>query len=93
MNPISHGEKAVIDGEETPETVRYVKTGRCRPHLTDESEAAVPLDDIVMVPALINNVFTANWDPDPMPSTALQATRFMRDISNVSSQKFEARCD
>ena len=88
ITSISSGQKAVIDGEETSETTRFIKTGRCKPYLTDQFGKTIPIEDSTMIPDLVKGIITTNWDHEPMPLTTTQLFRFMHDIAKVSSQRF-----
>lgn len=80
--------KVVIDGEETPGMVRFLKTGRCQLYLTDKSGKTFTLEDSAMAPDLAKDIITTNWDREPMPLTTAQTFRFMHEISEISFQKF-----
>ena len=80
--------RAVIDGEETPEVIRFLKTGRCQPCLTDNSGAVFSLDDSAVVPELAKDIITTSWDQEPMPWTTHEAFRFMKEFANVTRQRF-----
>jgi hypothetical protein len=86
----SNGSKAVIDGEETPEVIRFLKTGRCQPCLTDNSGLVFSLDDSAMVPELAKEIMASNWGQVPLPWTTDETFRFMTEFANVTRQRFGA---
>ena len=86
--PDSIASRAVVDGEETPEVSRFLKTGRCRPCLTDKSGVVFSLDDSAMVPELAKDIIEMHWSQEPLPWTTGETYRFMTEFANVTRQKF-----
>ena len=82
------GQRAIMDGEESSETIRFIKTGRCRPCLTEQRGNVVLIETATVVPDLVNSIVSANWNHEPMPSTTNQLFGFMDGIGKVSKQKF-----
>ena len=82
--------RAVVDGQETPEVIRFLKTGRCQPCLTDNSGASFSLDDSAMVPELAKDIITANWYQELMPWTTQDSLSFMTKFANITRQRFTA---
>lgn len=80
--------KVVLDGEETQDVVRFLKTGRCAPHLTNKSGEVVSIDDSAVVPELAKGIIQTNWDKEAMPLTTYEAYRFMEDFASVTRQRF-----
>jgi len=83
-----HCVEAVVDGEETPEVSRFLKTGRCRPCLTNKSRVVFSLDDSAMVPELAKDIIEIHWSQESLPWTTGETFRFMTEFANVTRQKF-----
>ncbi|KAK5059599.1 hypothetical protein LTR44_009424 [Exophiala sp. CCFEE 6388] len=93
VQPVTAGSsvpRAVIDGEETPEVSRFLKTGRSKPCLTDKAGVVFSLDDSAMVPELAKDIIATNWGQEPLPWTTDETFRFMTEFANVTRQRFGA---
>ena len=88
ITPESTALRAVVDSEETPEVIRFLKTGRCQPCLTDKAGVIVSLGDSAMVPELAKDIISMHWGQEPLPWTTEETFRFMMEFANVTHQKF-----
>ena len=89
--PESSASSAVVDGEETPEISRFLRTGRCRPCLTDKSGVIFSLDDSAMVPELAKDIIEMHSNQESLPWTTREVYGFMTEFAKVTRQKFD-RC-
>jgi hypothetical protein len=80
--------RVVLDGEETPDVVRFLKTGRGAPYLTDKSGAITSVDDPAVVPVLAKDIIQTNWSKEALPLTTYEAFRFMEHFESVTRQRF-----
>ncbi len=91
MQPVtaaSSPTKAMIDGEETPEVTKFLKTGRCQPCMTDKSGVLFSLNDSAMVPELAKDIIAMNWGQEPLSGTTGDTMHFMTEFANVTRQRF-----
>lgn len=84
----SNASRALVDGEETPEVIRFLKTGRCQPCLTGKSGEIFSLDDSALVPELAKDIIAMHWGQESLPWTTGETFRFMTEFAAVTRQKF-----
>ena len=85
---LSNGFEVMIDGEETPEVMKFLKAGRCQPSLTDKSGQHLSLEDPAMVTDLAQDIIAANWGSEALPLTTEETFRFMQAFSRSTRQRF-----
>ena len=78
----------VLDGEETSETLRFVKAGRGRSHLTDRNGIAFPVGNSAMIYDLAQEIISTNWNSGAMPVTTAETSRVLQELARITRQKF-----
>jgi len=82
-----------IDGDETPDTTRFLQSGRCKPSLTDQTGQPFSLESPALATELVRDILAENWGQEPMAPTPKEAFRFMQAFSKITRQRFDTRGD
>ncbi|KPI36507.1 uncharacterized protein AB675_4429 [Cyphellophora attinorum] len=79
-----------IDGNEVPDTTRFLQSGRCRPMLTDQAGKPFSLESPALATELVRDILADNWGQEPMAPTPREAFRFMQAFSKITRQQFNS---
>lgn len=86
---VSNGAEVVLDGSETAEVMKFLKSGRLKPYLTNQGGHKFPLEDLASVTELARDIITKNWGREPLPLTTMETFRFLQDFSKITRQRFD----
>ena len=78
----------ILDDEETPQTMRFLKAGQGKPYLTDRSGIAFPLGHSAMIHDLAKDIISTNWTSVAMPLTTVETSRVLREFAKITRQRF-----
>ena len=80
-----------LDGEDTSETLRFLRTGRGRSHLTDRNGMTFPLGNSAMIYDLAQDIISTNWKSGVLPLTTAETSRVLQELARITRAKFHGR--